>query len=225
MISTVMCILDWNWDQVSAKANFFMAVAAFLTILVTLCLRYLDNRAELVVSIVQTYDTYILKISNIGRKVAKNIILDVTGKPISDNPLAFVKETFDRCKKNDLFIEPGRSVFFLLLPLTQKTINKFSNQDENISNEQINDWIDTYGQEPITVKCKYGFGRRITVELSIRDYLINGTIQIDDIGASLEGINSNLNAINNNMLTLLHSNRGGNRISHGSYVSMLNITK
>lgn len=223
MIPLVMYTIDWN--QVSAIANSVMAVAAFLTILVTLGIRYLDNRAEVAVSIVQTYDTYLLKISNIGRNVAKNIQLDVIGKPISDNPLALVKETFNRCKKNEFFIEPGRSVFFLLLPLTQKTINKFSKKDEKISLEQVNEWIDTYGQEPIKVEYKYGYRRNNTVELSIRDYLINGTIQIDDIGASLEGINSNINAINNNMLTLSHSNNGGNRISHGSYGSMLNITK
>lgn len=203
-----LCIIDW--DKCSAIANFLMALAAFVSIFFAWRTRKNDNKAQLKVSIVEKYSMFMLKLTNYGKSTATNIKLNVSGKPIENNLFDFVKETFDKASSKEICLEQGKSIYYLLVPMNDNNIRMFSSKETRPKENQIKDWLNEYENMPISVTCTYNEGK-INEKLSIRDYILNGSIRFeDDVVAAINQIGNNIIGLSNNIAFANGPTRYGN---------------
>lgn len=175
---TILSVI--NWEMWGAIANFVMAVAAFVTIIVTLWIRHSESRARLTVSIVEIQGLFLLKMSNIGKSAAYDIHLHVKGEPIERNPLSFVKDTFNLLLNQKFSLEPNRDVFYLLMPIRTYGLTRFLKHGEKLESQIINNWIEQYQDCPLDVNIKYNGKYSFHDSFVIRDFLVSGSIQFDE---------------------------------------------
>ena len=193
-----------NWDKINAISNIGMAVIAFISLGVSFYLllrdkkqKKEDNRARINCSIVKEEYGYYLLVENVGKEVAYDISLTVSGKPISDNLYKFVKIVFSDLSREKFIIKPNdKKYFYIAPPIRQEWDLLRLPWKEHFSNENINNWLKEYDKEYILVSGNYNNKYKIDYKFSIRDFNVIGTFQIpepiDNISKTLIEIKRNL---------------------------------
>ena len=184
MSMTICCI---NWDAVSAISNIIMAIIAFGSLMFSFCLLYRDRknrvediRARLSFSIVEWQDFYMLKISNVGKETAYNIILNVVGSPITDNPIELVQDVFKKLKKGTINIEAGKSVYYLISPSESAKEEQGLEGRKKCHMTDIRGWLNSQVNEPIIITGKYNNRYDVYERFTIRDFNQYGAFVVND---------------------------------------------
>lgn len=205
---TVLCIIDWN--ALSAIANICIALLALFTYLYTRSqtkkqdeIRFEDVRARLSFSIVDWNNHYMLKITNVGKETAYNIELNVSGSPITENLISFVKEVFVNLRSTTICIEAGQSVFYLVSP-TEKAKGLYGIEgQELVGAKDIQEWLGNHDKEKIIITGKYNNRHIIDESFCIRDYAQYGAFEhkepIEEIADAIYSRDPNAKNIQKNI--------------------------
>ena len=179
---SIICAFDWN--ALSAIANICIALLALFTYLYTRSqtkrqdeLRHEDIRARLSFSVVEWNNLYMLKITNIGREAAYKIQLNVSGSPITENPIDLVKDVFARLRATTINIEAEQSVYYLVSPTESAQGEQGLEGGKQYDMKSIHEWLSTHDNESIYITGQYNNRYKIEEEFSIRDYLQFGAFE------------------------------------------------
>ena len=185
---TTSCIYSCiNWDAVSAISNIVMAIIAFGSLVFSFYLLYRerkdrieDIRARLSFSIVEWQDFYMLKIANVGKETAYGIKLNVTGPPITDNPIGLVRDVFKKLKNGTINIEAGNSVYYLISPSESAKEEQGLDGGKKYHMSDILGWLDSQVNEPIIITGKYNNRYDVQESFTIRDFNQYGAFVVND---------------------------------------------
>lgn len=180
--------METNWQCINTISNIVMASIALLSLLYSLYVgldnrrqRKEDVRARLLFSIIEWQNMYMLKINNVGKEPAYDIIIKVTGEPIHGNLDKFVRTTFDKLSHIKFCIQAGKSVYYLISPSEhcKNNRNGLEGQEEHNSKE-IMDWLAKYDNKDINIVGRYCGKYVIDEHFSIREFLLYGSFEIKE---------------------------------------------
>lgn len=176
-----------NWECINAISNIAIATIALASFLFSLHLgwknrkqRQEDVRARLSISIVSWQNKYMLKVSNVGKETAYNVVLRVSGKPISENLYSFVKIVFDKLSRMYFCLEAGKSAYYLISPDEKCGDEEGIEGVETHSGKEIREWLKKYDDEDIAIMASYCDKYEINEKFSIREFLLYGSFDHKD---------------------------------------------
>ena len=177
-------------------SNCILAILTFITLCINVYLIIDERRPHLQCGIEKYEDFFFLKVKNVGRRVAKNVTLNVKGLPIEDSLYEEIKNSFIYLREHPFYIEPGDSKYFRLAP------DKFDKTDpekckkmlSKISLSDFEKWIDKYHNIEIKIQTHYSNFFSNKARFSIRGFLSYAAYKVkspsDRIAISLEEISS-----------------------------------
>lgn len=184
-VSCITCCI--NWDAVNAISNILMALIAFGSLMFSFYLlnrdrknRIEDIRARLSFSIVEWQDFYMMKITNVGKETAYNIRLNVMGSPITDNPIELVRDAFIKLKEGTIYIEAGKSVYYLVSPSERAKEEQGLEGGKKYNMTDIRRWLASQVNEKITIYGSYNNRYEVNESFTIRDFNQFGAFVVND---------------------------------------------
>lgn len=196
------------FDSINAIGTFSMAVIA----LISLCLNFYllydqikqrqeEKRAKLIFSIVEMRDMYFLKVTNIGKEIATNISLIVSGTPIDQNINSFIQNVYSILRSRTINIEFGASNYFPISPVERNKGTSGIEGCERHSAQEYLNWLENVDDTPIIINCVYHSAYRnkeykVLESFSIRDFLVRGSFIVND--AATTALEKIANAIGSN---------------------------
>lgn len=204
----INCCIDTyniNWEALSAISNIVLATIAIATLAFSIFLMVKQNkqrkdeiRARLLFSFYHWKDLYFLKVENIGKEPAYDVILEVTGKPIKDSLYKSIVGIFFDLASKKFAIPAGKSKYFLISPAVAKGADLMLGSDRH-SYVEIREWLDQYGDELIYIKGKYNNKYKINESMSIKEHIVYGSFcvyeQFDWIAESLSEMNDDIEKV------------------------------
>ncbi len=180
------------FEAINAIGTFSMALIA----LISLCLNFYllydqmkqrreEKRANLIFSIVEIRDMYFLKVTNIGKEIATNISLIVSGTPIDNNINSFIQNIYSNLRSRTFNIEFGASNYFPISPVERVKGTSGMEGGERHSAQEYLNWLEKVDDTPIIINCRYHSAFRnkeykILESFSIRDFLVRGSFIVND---------------------------------------------
>ncbi|MBQ9217001.1 MAG: hypothetical protein IJ160_02330 [Muribaculaceae bacterium] len=206
------CNIEANWNAISAISNIVLAIIAIATLAFSIFLMIKQNeqrkddvRARLMFSFYHWKDLFFLKIENIGKEPAFDINLKVFGKPISDSLYENIIKTFSELASKKFSLPAGKSKYFLISPAVTKGADMGIGNDHH-SSQEVNDWLEQYGNEPIFIKGKYNGIFDVDETMSIKEHIVFGSFcvyeQTDWIAESLSEMSNNMEKVQKHIKTI-----------------------
>ncbi|MDY5621973.1 MAG: hypothetical protein SPF43_03005 [Bacteroidales bacterium] len=208
-----------NWTAVGSIAT---AVSAILTLImlginawqiyILKKQRIEENRARLCFSIVAWNDMFLLKIKNVGKEVAYNIKLKITGPIIDDHYSRNVKERLKKLEKRPFMMESEHTDYYdISFCYTENRILTYEPGNPNIKEEfisaNVNKWLDNHFDDKITITGTYCDKYQINEQFSISDFITGSIIYHDDITNELKILNKTLKKVKYEPIKLpIHDN-------------------
>lgn len=121
-----------------------------------------------------------LKITNVGKETAYGIKLNVSGSPITENPINFVREVFTKLRTGTINIEAGKSVYYLISPSESAEGKQGLEGGKEYDMMEIKKWLLTQVNEKISIKGVYNNRYMINEVFTIRDFNQIGAFVIND---------------------------------------------
>lgn len=188
------------WTAISAIATFVMAYFTYKTLMQNKeqledikTQRFEDTRARIICSFVHWNHTYLLKVENIGKEPAYNMLIKVTGKPIANHLFETIKTVLDELANKKITLPAGRSNYYMICPshFTQGYAGVPS--IETYTYSEILKWLGEYENEPINIRIEYNDKYVFEDTQSLNNYFTKGLVIVPD---NMEEIAKSLNEIN-----------------------------
>lgn len=195
------------WTMISAIATAVMALATFITIVITLWQIKENQRARLIFSIVRKDDYVCLKIENIGNSMARDISIrfsqNFRDMLISNR----YRENFTSLEETSLSIAARDKKYYHIVPV--KGINAIYNlgDEKLVCKKEIDEWHEKFAKVKFKVSGKYSSCYKFAETMSIHAFLNVGTVDVDELVEQLKKQNEQLKHINSSLCALREVNR------------------
>lgn len=195
------------WTMISAIATAVMALATFITIVITLWQIKENQRARLIFSIVRKDDYVCLKIENIGNSMARDISIrfsqNFRDMLISNR----YRENFTSLEETSLSIAARDKKYYHIVPV--KGINAIYNlgDEKLVCKKEIDEWHEKFAKVKFKVSGKYCSCYKFEETMSIHAFLNVGTVDVDELVEQLKKQNEQLKHINSSLCALREVNR------------------
>lgn len=195
------------WTMISAIATAVMALATFITIVITLWQIKENQRARLIFSIVRKDDYVCLKIENIGNSMARDISIrfsqNFRDMLISDR----YRENFTSLEETSLSIAARDKKYYHIVPV--KGINAIYNlgDEKLVCKKEIDEWHEKFAKVKFNVSGKYCSCYKFAETMSIHAFLNVATVDVDELVEQLKKQNDQLRQINSSLQVLCDAHR------------------
>jgi hypothetical protein len=165
-------------------------VLTFLALCVSIYTVWQSNRARLVITIEKKAGGFYFKIENVGKSVAHNIKIHVTGKPIDNTMYKMISFIFKDLDKRPFSLGAGEKIYFPIGP-SKVNVKRLSDSyiwlnHDNVTVSQIEDWVNKNHNAEIVVCGWYnGFWHIRRRAYSISEYIALGAFRFEDPNESI----------------------------------------
>lgn len=193
--------------MISAIATAVMALATFVTIIITLWQIKENQRARLIFSIVWKDDYVCLKVENIGNSIATDIRIR-----FSENFKEMLisnryRENFTLIEETSLSIAAHDKKYYHIVPIAG--INAVYNlgDEKLVYKKDIDEWHEKFAKIKFKISGKYCSCYKFAETMSIHAFLNVGTVDVDELVEQLKKQNEQLKHINSSLCALREVNR------------------
>lgn len=193
-----LCVI--NWTAVSAIITAITALVAVIALwqnkqqLKEMRQQWLeDRRARLSFGIILNDGLFLLRITNVGKEMAYNISITLTGDLIDNHYSEAVKSSYARLQNRPFAIEAGVSKYFYLSRIKNDMDSEIILYREKFMQSDINRWLDNNMDSPLHIAGTYCGRYSIEEFFCISDFIMEGSMKIkDELVASMEDIKNGL---------------------------------
>lgn len=192
------------WIMISAIASALMAIATFITIVITLKQNTDAVRARLLFSIVRKDDNVYLKVANVGNSVATDIHMHFS-KVFKKMLIAKTfKERFELIERTSISIDAKDSKFYMIIPAIDKDRGRdyIFGGNEHFTQTDVNKWHEQYDKVEFVVRGTYNGRYKFEEHMSIYGFLNIGAVEINEVASVLRIQNDVLRKIEKSLQPL-----------------------
>ena len=209
-------MIDFNLNTIDWVA--ISSLLTFAMVIITVCTLWQNNkqlkeikrqwseqnRARLNISIVAKNNIFALKISNVGKSTAYGIDIKISQNFIDCLYSDYVKNTFEKLNNKKYILEAGNDKYIYISPVYGQSSHTINNS-ENYSGEEINKWLDSNKNTPISITGVYCDLYKIDETFCIDDFIINSIIVNDALTVAIQNIKEGTVVQNNNYMPIQKS--------------------
>lgn len=191
------------WIMISAIATAAMAVATFITIVITLKQQKEALRARLLFSIVLKDDSVFLKVANVGNSVATDIHIQFS-QNFKDMLISNShRERFESLEQTPFSIDAHDAKFYTIIPATDYRYGaEYSFNGDRFSQRDVNEWHEKNNRVEFEVSGSYCGKYEFKERMSIYAFLNIGAVEINEVASVIRRQNEILKGIKNDVETI-----------------------
>lgn len=195
------------WTMVSAIATATMAIATFVTIIISLWQNKESQRARLIFSIVRKDDYVCLKVENIGNTIASDIHMSFSQNFKEMLICDRYRENYTLLEETSLSIAAHDKKYYHIVPVAGVNAMYDLGDKKLVGPKDIDEWHKRYAKVKFRVSGKYCSRYKIAESMSIHAFLNVGAVDVDELLLQLKKQNEQLRYINSSLMALQEAHR------------------